>query len=61
MIEILFADPFPGEWEVRQLPAAKEARAFWLKVIDRFSNHDFSDQFIEDSRWKGFLESFKSA
>lgn len=51
---------FPGKWEVRQLPAAKEARTFWLKVIDRFTQHDFTDESMKDSRWTGFVQSFTS-
>jgi predicted acetyltransferase len=50
---------FPGKWEIRQLPAAKAARSFWLKVIDRLTNHHLIDQFIEHSRWKGYIQTFE--
>jgi predicted acetyltransferase len=51
---------FPGKWEVRQLPAAKEARDFWLKIIDRFTHHHFTDQSMKEARWTGFIQSFES-
>lgn len=51
---------FPGKWEIRQLPEAKEARAFWLKVLDRFFEGRFTDQHVEHPRFKGHMQTFES-
>jgi predicted acetyltransferase len=51
---------FPGKWEVRQLPDALDARTLWLKVIDRFSHQQFTDELLETPQWKGYIQTFKS-
>lgn len=44
-------DRFPGNWQVRQLQKASGATAFWRRVIDEYTNGNYSEDFIEDSHW----------
>jgi len=49
---------FPGKWEIRQLPEAREAHDFWVQVIDRYTHHHFTNNLIDHPRWKGYIQTF---
>ncbi len=36
-------DRFPGAWSVRQIAANQPARAFWRRVIERYTGGDYSE------------------
>jgi predicted acetyltransferase len=44
-------DLFPGPWQVRQIPTAKEAIAFWRTVIHDYTQGRYTEDQIEDLHW----------
>lgn len=54
MAKMLF-ERFPGRWEIRQLPNAKEAHFFWLKTLQHHSSF-FSNYWLDNPKWKGWLQ-----
>ena len=44
-------DLFPGPWQVRQIPTALDAIAFWRTTIDEYTNGKYKEDLISDSHW----------
>jgi predicted acetyltransferase len=47
-------DLFPGSWQVRQIPTAKEAIAFWRIVIDEYTKGNYKEDQTKDPHF-GFV------
>ena len=47
-----------GQWEVGQVPLNLPAQAFWRQLIRRYTNGQFTDQTLDDARWRGPLQCF---
>ncbi len=54
-------DRFPGTWEVAQLRTNDPAHAFWLQVIDDYTDHRFVEHDLNNERWNGFVQTFESS
>ena len=50
-LAVALFDRFPGEWTVKQLPTAAEARAFWRAIIRTYTDGRFSETEIVDPKW----------
>jgi predicted acetyltransferase len=50
----------PGKWEVRQRAANTMATAFWRRAIAAFTSGSFTEELIDDERWKGPVQRFTS-
>lgn len=48
---------YPGQWEIRQLKNAEQARKFWLKTIESYTKQ-YKESFIDDQIWHGYLQEF---
>lgn len=48
-------DLFPGLWQVRQIPTAIEAIAFWRAIIDEYTRGSFTEDQIPDTHWGSVL------
>jgi predicted acetyltransferase len=44
-------DQFPGSWQVRQIPTAKEAITFWRKVVSEYTKNNYNEDFVDDVHW----------
>jgi predicted acetyltransferase len=44
-------DQFPGPWQVRQIPTAKEAITFWRRVIAEYTQDNYEEDLIDDLHW----------
>jgi predicted acetyltransferase len=55
---IALFDRFPGRWEVRQKFANQPATAFWRRVIGRYTEGKFSEEILDDERWRGPVQRF---
>jgi predicted acetyltransferase len=44
-------DQFPGPWQVRQIPTAKAATAFWRRVIAEYTQDNYKEDQVEDPHW----------
>lgn len=44
-------DRFPGPWQVRQIPTAKQATAFWRATISEYTHGDYQEDLIPDAHW----------
>lgn len=44
-------DLFPGPWQVRQIPTALDAIAFWRATIDEYTNGKWTEDKISDAHW----------
>lgn len=44
-------DLFPGPWQVRQIPTAKEAIAFWRATISEYTKDIYTEDRVKDSHW----------
>jgi predicted acetyltransferase len=55
-------DRFPGDWEVRELPANTPAQAFWRRIIGDYTAGDFDDrcEYFEAYRREFVVQRFRS-
>lgn len=42
---------FPGPWQVRQIPAAKDAVAFWRSIIHEYTHGNYTEDQTNDPHW----------
>ncbi len=54
----LIFDQFPGHWEVAELAENAGARAFWLRVIGRYTGGHWRELTLDNARWHGPVQSF---
>jgi predicted acetyltransferase len=47
-----------GTWEVGQVQTNADARAFWRRVIGRFTGGDYEEFALDDERWRGTVQYF---
>jgi predicted acetyltransferase len=53
-------EEFGGAWEVGQVPTNSGARAFWRKVIGRYTSGDYEEFALDDDRWRGTVQYFRA-
>ena len=53
-------DKFRGPWEVRQRSVNLPATAFWRRAIGRYSDGKFTEEQVDDERWRGPVQRFVS-
>ena len=51
MLAFAVFDFFPGPWQVRQIPTAKGAIAFWRKTVSEYTNGNYMENQTEDRDW----------
>jgi predicted acetyltransferase len=56
---ILF-ETHAGPWEVRQRAANVAATSFWRRAIAAFTAGSFTEELVDDERWKGPVQRFTS-
>jgi predicted acetyltransferase len=49
-----------GEWEVRQGKANVAATSFWRAAISAFTGGTYSEELVDDERWRGPVQRFTS-
>jgi predicted acetyltransferase len=49
---------FPGRWEVRQRVENAAATAFWRRAIGAYAGENFSEELVDDERWRGPVQRF---
>jgi len=51
--ELAFAifDLFPGPWQVRQIPTAKEAIVFWRAIIGEYTHKNYTEDQTHDPHY----------
>jgi predicted acetyltransferase len=50
----------PGKWEVRQRNANPAATAFWRRAISTYTKGCFTEELLDDDRWRGPVQRFTS-
>jgi predicted acetyltransferase len=50
-----------GRWEVRQRNENGAATAFWRKAISLYTSGRFTEELVDDERWRGPVQRFASA
>lgn len=50
-------DMFPGSWKITQIPNNYPAQAFWRKVINEYTNGDYSEYYDDRRR---SIQEFKT-
>ena len=45
-------DLFPGPWQVREIPTAKDAIVFWRTTISEYTKDKYEEDHIEDPHWE---------
>lgn len=53
-------DLFPGVWELRQTRNNLPANQFWNRVLDAYTGGSYEQQLLEDERWNGPVQVFRS-
>jgi predicted acetyltransferase len=53
-------DLFPGQWSVCQEPANLPAQNFWRRVIDQYTEGDYTDRDLQTDEWHGPCQRFES-
>jgi predicted acetyltransferase len=51
-------DGHRGRWQVAQIAANTPARAFWRKVIGRYTRGRFEGRAYDNERWRGPVQTF---
>lgn len=51
-------DRFPRCWEVREQRSNTPAIAFWRATISDYTSGRFHEEFVDDERWRGPVQSF---
>lgn len=51
-------DTFHGKWEVRELDDNILAQKFWRKVINEYTNGNYSEIMVNNKDWQGLIQSF---
>ena len=51
---------FPGVWEAGEMHENTNAQRFWRKVIGRYTKGAFDDMLVNNDRWEGPVQVFKS-
>lgn len=61
MLAFAIFDLFPGPWQVRQIPTAVDAIAFWRATIDEYTNGNYTEDQIADAHWGSVIrQCFRS-
>jgi len=53
-------DNLGGTWEVGQVPTNVGALAFWRKLIGRYTGGDYEEFELDDERWRGSVQYFRT-
>ena len=54
-------DAYDVNWSVKQIHNAEQARAFWIKVISKYTEGNYREQLYEDEKWgKVYMQLFSS-
>lgn len=53
----IFTD-FPGEWEIAAPANNPPAQSFWRAVIDRFTQGQYSERWLQTATFRGNIQSF---
>jgi predicted acetyltransferase len=53
-------DAYRGPWEVRELNRNHRAIAFWRAVIATYTRGNYREDLLDDERWRGPVQSFRS-
>ena len=56
----LIFDHFPGAWQVGQISENLPAKAFWRKVIDRYTGGKYEEIWLDNDHWRGSVQIFQS-
>jgi len=51
---------FPGRWRVAVWADNQPAQVFWRKVVEDYSQGEFSETWQDDEQWKGPVQTFVS-
>jgi predicted acetyltransferase len=51
-------DRLPGRWEVGELPQNLPAQLFWRRMIADYTDGRYTDEFLKDGEWEGFVQCF---
>ncbi|MFA4827003.1 MAG: GNAT family N-acetyltransferase [Candidatus Shapirobacteria bacterium] len=49
---------FPGKWEIRQIIENPKARLYWLKLMTEFTKNNFTEKFVDNDKWHGWIQVF---
>jgi len=49
---------FPEKWEIRQIVENPQAHNYWLKIISEFTKNNFIEEFFENDKWHGWIQTF---
>ena len=50
-LAFIIFDKFPGTWYVREIENAQHAIIFWRKVIDEYTQSNYSENIVNDPYW----------
>jgi predicted acetyltransferase len=53
-------DRYPGSWEVGEAVTNLPAQAFWRKVIGDYTGGRYEERAVDDARWRGPVQWFRS-
>lgn len=51
---------FPGQWEVRELLSNGAAHTFWQHTISLYTGGQYQEEFLNDERWSGPVQTFRN-
>jgi predicted acetyltransferase len=49
---------FPAKWEIRQIVENPKAHNYWLKIISEFTKNNFTEEFVKNDKWHGWIQTF---
>jgi predicted acetyltransferase len=51
-------DHHPGAWQVSEISENEAAVTFWRKVIERYTQGNFEEHYLDNDRWHGPVQAF---
>ena len=58
MVAFRIFDKFPGKWEVGETKNNVAAQRFWRRVIDEYTQSNFTETILDNKSWHGPIQSF---
>ena len=54
-------DRFPGKWEVQETKSNLMAQRFWRRIIDEYTQGNFTETILDNKDWRGPIQSFDNS
>lgn len=54
-------DMYPGNWELREMEHNLYAQNYWRKIVNDYTNGNYSEEVLNNELWKGPVQMFDNS